>query len=192
MSDKKTPPVTTTSGTDKRCETRYPCLGLGILYSPAANAVMEGVGADLFRAQLHDMSISGISIDVEQSYAVGTSLRLCVAESEQQREMLQAEVKWCEQLADDAFRLGLLITHYEGVEAPCIHAVNEGCYRKQKITVPTEIHMSCPACKAQVRFQYRGEQQGFPHRGQVPLYNCPQCETTRAITSILFYNRYLK
>ena len=175
--------------TENRCEQRYPCLGIGLLYSLNLKANMENVGADIYRAQIYDMSLSGLSIDVHDHYEVGEKIRLCVVAPLGQREILVAEVKWCESMEDASYRLGLTIQNYSGTAETCEKSVSKGCYSHQKQAVPSEIRLQCPSCEERAQFEYLGEQTGMPDNGKLSLYNCSVCGTTRSITTILQYNR---
>lgn len=178
-----------TSSTEKRQEQRYSCLGIGVLYSVKLNANLDNIGTDIYHAQVIDMSMTGISIDVHEQYQIGTPIRLCIEAPHGQREVLQAEVKGCKAIEQKKYRLGLQINSYEGVSEVCAEARMNGCYNNQLQSVPSEIRLDCPACEERVVFSYLGEQYGLPDKKQLSLYNCPACETTRSIATILQYNR---
>jgi len=172
-----------------RSEERFSCLGIGLLYSINLNANLDNVGADIYRAQLYDMSLNGLSIDVNNKFSVGEKLRLCVEAPHGQREILLAETKWCRLISDNAYRLGLKIYSYSGAAEACSKSAIDGCYSSQLQAVPSEIRLCCPACEKRVLFEYLDEQQGLPGNGSLLLYVCPACGTTRSIATILQYNR---
>ena len=175
--------------TENRREQRYPCLGIGLLYSLNMKANMENVGADIYRAQIYDMSLCGLSIDVHEHYEAGEKIRLCIEAPLGQREILVAEVKWCKSMEDVSYRLGLTIQNYSGTAESCEKSSAKGCYSHQKQAVPSEIRLHCPSCEEHAQFEYLGEQAGIPDNGVLSLYNCSACGTTRSITTILQYNR---
>ena len=177
---------------ENRGEKRFSCLGIGLLYSINLNSNLDNVGADIYRSQLYDMSLNGLSIDVNNKFSVGEKLRLCVEAPHGQREVLLAETKWCKLLSEDTYRLGLKIYSYRGAAELCSKSVVDGCYSSQQQAVPSEIRLSCPACEERVLFEYLDEQQGVPGGGSLSLYNCPACGTTRSIATILQYNRKQK
>lgn len=178
------------SALEHRCEPRYSCLGIGLMYSLNLNANLENVGTDIYQAQLYDMSLNGLSIDVHHDCEIGKIFRICIEAPHGQRETLEAKVKWKKRLHDDTYRLGLVILAYTGTAEACIQSVTEGCYQQQKQTVPSEIRLSCLSCEQRVLFEYQGEQEGISGKNsRMSLYNCPACGTTRSIATILQYNR---
>ena len=174
--------------TDKRKAYRFPCVGIALLYLSPDKQPMAGVGAALLRATAHDMSLAGISFDVSQAMKPGQRLLVSVqAPEHQQPETLQTEVRWCKQLADGRYRVGVSILGIE-TGANCEDQADEIKHIGHGIEAPVGGRFVCPACQLCSWFELIGEQPDVPTTGIMPLYNCKNCHTTRTITSLLTFN----
>ena len=174
--------------TDKRKAFRFHCVGIALLYSSPQKQPMSGVGEALLRATAHDMSLAGISFDVSQAMEVGQRLLVVVQAPERQKtETLQTEVRWCKQLDDGRYRVGVSI---QGVDtkANCEDKTDKIKHIGHGIQAPVGGRFICPACQLCSWFDLIGEQPDVPTSGIMPLYNCKNCHTTRTITSLLTFN----
>ena len=97
---------------EQRSEERYACAGTVLLYAPDAAKANDENG--LHRARVQDMSLSGISFDVPEPLPVGRKLVLLIRQSDGKgQECLLAEVRWCEAVRKDVYRVGVRIEYSE-------------------------------------------------------------------------------
>ena len=172
-------------GAERRREQRFPCVGIGLLYSPIQGGFMAGVGQAFYRAVSHDVSTSGVSFDVEQPVEPGQTLCILVANpGDGPSERLTAEVRWCREVDPGHYRVGTVlraVDYVAGEERDALHAASIG----QGVAVPADVRLLCPSCRERSLFRFVGDQPGKWGHGKFPLYDCSACGTTRSMASML-------
>jgi len=168
-----------------RTESRYPCVGITLLYSPAQETSVSNLAELIFEAAVHDMSLSGLAFEVEKEMQKGERLLVLMRQPEcDASARVMSEVCWCRKLSSGHYRVGITIDRDEPVvlDAPGIHISDP----IGKTTVPHALYALCPACNETATFSYAGEQPVLAGLGIMPLYNCSGCGTTRSLTGIFF------
>lgn len=177
------------AGTDKRRERRYPCVGIALVYSAVQEGNIAGLGAVLRQAALTDMSLRGLSFDVEMPLAVGQTLVLLIEQpGDAARERVASEVRWCVRLGTSAYRVGVRIEATAGIG---MDEAGDSSFAPIGIgpAMPVGAELRCPACGRQAKFSLVG-QQAVGHEGEVmPLYDCDACGSTRSMTGVFSHSR---
>ena len=173
---------------EQRQQTRFPCVGIELLYSPLNSQSLYDVSQSLLQATFYDASLAGIAFDIKHSLIAGQLLLVMVKTPDGEKETLRAEVRWCKQLAEQQFRVGVSIVSVDDIEKTkannyTVEPIGHG------IAVPAGASFICPACEQRSWFVLIGQQEGVPPPALMPLYNCSECHTTRSIPSLLSYNR---
>ena len=175
----------------QRIEPRYPCVGIELMYCPINNDCIENLGSEIYSAIGHDMSFSGLSFDVVHSLDVGEKLHILISNQFKPPERLTAEIRWCKELENGHFRIGVSIISSEGVKLDGEHCADD-LINVDNSAGPSEATLICPSCMEISTFNLVDNQEGSWDKGIMPLYNCSRCNTTRSIPSILEYNRHLR
>ena len=175
----------------QRIESRYPCVGIELMFSPIIDDCIENLGSEIYSAIGHDMSFSGLSFDVVHSMDIGEKIYILIKNQFQPPERLTAEVRWCKKLENGHFRIGVSIISSDGIN------LDETQYDNKLINIdnesgPSEARLICPSCMEMTTFNLVNNQDGNWVKGIMPLYNCSRCNTTRSIPNILEYNRHVK
>ena len=175
---------------DNRKQTRYPCVGISLLYCALGDDYVSGLGSALNEAVLSDMSLSGLSFDVDRKLEPGSKLFILIQPDGEgdEDEKLITRVSWCKQTSTDHYRVGVCIESVETVNRknPGVHipiGTDNG------FGIPSDVSMRCPACNEVSVFKFIGNQTVRNRKGLMPLYDCSSCLTTRSLVSILSYNR---
>lgn len=173
---------------DNRSQTRFPCIGIELLYSPVSKQVITDTATRLYHATSHDISLAGIAFDVEHELHIGEYLLVSVKSTDSSAEILKTIVRWCKKIDPPYFRVGVSILSVE--------KQSEFNTRRYEIVpienntgAPSRAYLFCPACRVRCWFVLVGKQDGTPFPSILPLYNCSNCQTTRSIPSLLSYNR---
>lgn len=173
---------------DQRLQPRFPCVGIELLYSPIEHQILSDVSESLMLATSFDISHAGMAFEVKQPLQSGEFLLVIVKTPEGESETLKTEVRWCKQLANQQYRVGVSIVSVEKKSDS-----NRKNYVAEPIgfgiEVPAGASLLCPACEQRSWFVLVGHQEGVPAPTIMPLYNCSECHTTRSIPSLLGYNR---
>ncbi|HOX39888.1 MAG TPA: PilZ domain-containing protein [Candidatus Brocadiia bacterium] len=178
------------SGAERRQATRFPTVGIGLLYSPAEHRNLDNPGRDLVEAAGVDMSMSGLAFDVRKSLDAGKQLMVMVeSPGGGAAERLLTEVKWCRQIGNGLYRVGTAIISSEAMTMLETDADVETEPISAGPEAPSEAQFQCPACHHAATFVLIGVQKVAWAQGIVPIYDCSKCGTSRTITSILSYNR---
>lgn len=186
---KNNPPHTDNNelSSDKRQQIRYPSVGISLVYSALTHQNINNLAEYLYSASSNDLSLSGLSFDTYQQLNPGEKLILLISIPEQNSsERLMTEVRWCKQLSKNIFRIGVKIDLSETISHD-----NPGNHVNIPVntdSVPAEIELRCPACMENVTFEFV-ERQYVPDKGNMPLYNCSNCGSTRSLMGILASNR---
>ena len=173
---------------NKRTEPRFPSVGIGLIYSPTGHGPVNELGKVMFEVKLADISLSGMSFDVDRELEVGSGLTVLIDSSDEKNELLEMQVKWCRRIDHNRYRVGAEIKNLN------VLAFDEGMVSEHQNVqtgdrVPVTINYYCPACGNKVHLDYVG-QLPVPKIGEImPLYNCIECGSTRTISSVLSYNR---
>ena len=176
--------------TENREQTRYPCVGISLLYCALDDDYVSGLGNALSEAAMNDMSLSGLSFDVNRKLEPGSKLFILIqpdGEGEEDEKLI-TRVSWCKQTSPGHYRAGLCIESVEIVDRknPGVHipiGTDKG------FGIPSDVSMRCPACNEVTVFNFIGNQAVREKKGMMPLYDCSSCLTTRSLVSILAYNR---
>ena len=186
---------------EHRKEKRYPCINIGAIYSPLAGNCINDLADQLYKAAIHDTSLSGLSFDAERPLDIDDSLLIMLAtDKENSSDQLITKVCWCKKLSEGLFRIGVEITNVE-IEAIDIENIKKANYLEgsteqapsKKYTAdhigvknaPVTIDMICPACIHSSRFQFVENQPILKNTGTMPLYNCSNCGSTRSLPGML-------
>lgn len=174
----------------QRSQSRFPCVGIDLMFSPLQDDYVEGMGAKIYQAVCHDMSFSGLSFDVVHAMQVGEQIIIIIENQFQPNERLQGEVRWCKAISDHVFRIGIKILLEQAYDAST--SVNTDMLEDiavHSIATPSGAELRCPACLERAVFELVDNQQGYWMHGVLPLYTCSICSTTRTIPNILEFNR---
>ncbi|AEG00098.1 response regulator [Methylomonas methanica] len=171
-----------------RKQPRFPCVGIDLMFSPLQDDYVEAMGAKIYQAVCHDMSFSGLSFDVIKALPVGERLLIIVENQFQPREQLHAEVRWCKTISERVFRIGVKILLEQSSEFAATDAALDDI-AAHDLAIPSGAELRCPACLERSVFELVANQPGQWTKGQLPLYNCSICDTTRTIPNILEFNR---
>lgn len=170
---------------DRRQEQRFPAVLIRLIYSPSSGAVVEDLGQALYDAMVVNMSVGGISFDVEIQMTAGDELFVLVKGADgSPAERLRASVVWQEPLDNGKWRTGLRIVDAEEIADESF----EGSVYDIQLgeDVPTGLDVCCPSCERKSRFKLVGMQiVDGDNDQQLPLYDCEHCGTTRSVTSLL-------
>lgn len=168
----------------QRKDERYLCVGIPLLYSAVDNTYTKNLGQKLLQAAAVDMSLSGISFDVEESMLVGEKLLLLIEKhGENINEELMIEIRWCRELPSGQYRVGGVIDIPQlGTELKTDVLISDYVGKHE---VPSELESRCPACELQTIFRFIAYQPVLAGKGIMPLYDCLLCGTTRSLTGIL-------
>lgn len=172
---------------DQRLQPRFPCVGIELLYSPLEHQVLNDVSQSLLQATVYDISLAGLAFDVKHPLQSGQFLLVIVKTPAGENETLKTEVRWCEQLNKQQYRVGVSIVDVE--TKPGLSNEDYAESIGHGIAVPAGVSLICPACEQRSWFVLVGQQEGVPPPAIMPLYNCSECHTTRSIPSLLSYNR---
>lgn len=181
---------------ERRSEVRFPTVGIGLLYSPAERRPLAEPGREFLEAFAADMSLWGLAFDVLAPLEEGQVLWVLVERpTGGVAERLETVVRWRRRLLAGRYRVGTSI---------CCAQVLPGRSDEEQarpdpvgtgLEYPSEVQLLCPACHQLTVLQLCGVQ-GLPvleggngRAGAVPIYDCSGCRSTRAITSVLRYNR---
>jgi len=168
-----------------RTEPRFPCVGMELMYSPQSKACLDGVGRDFERVAARDISLSGLSFETDRPLGVGETLLVMVQNPGGDPERLVTEVRWCRPADQNGFQVGVkIVALAEETDqgATVLDFVGRG------LQTPVGFSLHCPACRRPSTFDLVGAQDG-DWEGIMPLYNCGDCGSTRALPSILAHNR---
>ena len=175
---------------NNRKQNRYPCVGISLLYCVLNDDYVPGLGNALSEAVINNMSLSGMSFDVNCKLELGSKLIILIQanDKDDEDERLVTRVTWCKKISTDDYRVGVFIESVEIVDRknPGVHipiGTSNG------FTTPLDVSMRCPACNEATIFNYIGNQMIKNRKGGMPLYDCPSCQSTRSLVSILSYNR---
>jgi len=171
--------------TELRSQQRYPCVGITLLYSPVQKSSIANLAEHLFKAAVHDMSLSGLAFEVDREMRDGGKLVVLMQRPEcPTPARLMSEVRWCRKLSSGCYRIGIVIDGTEPIipDAPGKH-ISDPIGRS---IVPQAVSTLCPACGKSADFSYIGEQPVLAGFGVMPLYNCSECGTTRSLPGIVF------
>lgn len=172
---------------NKRLFQRYPCVGITLMYSPLINQNISNLSEYLYDATTNDVSLSGLSFDINQSLNPGDKLVVLISIPEQNTsERLITKVRWCDQLADKRFRVGVSIDTSEVISND-----NPGNHISIPVNfdaVPSEAELRCPACMQSSTFVFIGHQ-AIKNKGSMPLYDCSNCGSTRSLMGVLANSR---
>ena len=169
---------------DARKESRYPCVGIPVLYSPANSTCTGNLADCLYKAVAVDMSLSGLAFDVYQKMYAGDALRILLEKTGGNVfEELSSEVRWCEELSPKQYRVGVVIDASAKIINTQLSAQRNEFVGE--LEVPKEINSCCPSCKQQATFDFVSYQPVLAGNGVMPLYNCSLCGTTRSLTGVL-------
>ncbi|QPK64433.1 response regulator [Methylomonas sp. LL1] len=174
----------------QRSQSRFPCVGIDLMFSPLQDDYIEGMGAKIYQAVCHDMSFSGLSFDVVHAMQVGEQIIIIIENQFQPSERLQAEVRWCKTISEGVFRIGvkiLLEQIHDG--SPIASADLLEDIAAHPLAMPSGAELRCPACLERAVFELVDNQLGYWMDGVLPLYTCSVCATTRTIPNILEFNR---
>lgn len=174
---------------DRRKALRYPCILHSKLFSPRLGGKMDTLGEHYLEAVCNDISLCGMSFDVTEYIKPEQQLYIIIPDDEQGDEKLQATVCWCRLIEEGHYRVGLSLDQAHGVEK--LSATENFSSVTREPAVPMEAEMTCPACRENAIFIYKGIQTHGGTEGILPLYNCTACGTTRTIPSLLRFNRDL-
>lgn len=173
---------------DKRLFQRYPCVGISLTYAALTDQNVDNIYEYINKATSNDFSVSGLSFDTHQQLDPGDKIIVLITIPEQNlSERLLAEVSWCKKISDEKFRIGVKINTSEIIskKIPEDHTskpVNSD-------SVPAEIELRCPACMINSTFVFI-DHQSVPGKGNIPLYNCSNCGSTRSLMGVLASNRH--
>lgn len=173
--------------TNRRREIRFPCVGIGLLYSTVLKDCVNNIGQDFLAATMHDCSLSGLAFDIDQALQPGDRLHILISNQERATERLIAEVCWCKPLSENTYRAGVHILAEYGIAVDT--CMTESIPILHGPPVPSGVNFLCPSCQQLSTFNYMATQSGDWENGMMPLYNCSNCSTTRTILTILEYNR---
>lgn len=180
MDNKTLPP-------DNRQIQRYPCVGITLMYSPLISQNINNLSEYLYNATTNDVSLSGLSFDTYEKLEPGDKLIVLIRIPQKNAsERLLTEVRWCKQLEDKKFRIGIKIDASE-----IINDDDPGNHISIPVnidSVPAEAELRCPACMQTTTFVFV-DHQAIPEKGSMPLYNCIECGSTRSLIGILADNR---
>lgn len=172
-----------------RQDTRFPAVGIGLLYSPFSDECLPGMGAAFAEASSVDISVGGLAFDVNRSLDVGQDLVIEVANPDSvPAERLLAEVRWCRPVSRHHFRVGARVRAADSLgdyalDNAEVESIDHGP------AVPSEAAFRCPCCEKQSRFTFLGLQKVSWAQGLLPLYTCSACGTTRGIPNLIAFNR---
>jgi len=167
-----------------RNEKRYPCVGITLLYSPLRESSVVNLAEHLFKAAVHDMSLSGLAFEIDIEMKEGDKLVVLMQQPNGGfSARLMSEVRWCRKLAPEHYCVGAVIDAGEPVTLD--RPGKDISDPVGKSIVPCELHVVCPACREMADFTYAGEQPVLAGLGIMPLYNCSECGTTRSLTGII-------
>ena len=170
---------------ERRKEKRYPCVGITLLYAPTEDVSKANLAELIFKAAVHDMSLSGLAFEVEREMQKGDKLVVLMRQPDcDAPARVMSEVRWCKKHSSGHFRVGVIIDKDEVVipDSPGRHISDP----IGKTTVPHALFTLCPACEDMVTFKYVGEQPVLAEFGIMPLYNCSGCGTTRSLIGIFY------
>lgn len=170
----------------KRREQRYTGISLSVLYSPVINGNIPELAESYFHVTSHDMSISGMSFDVNEPLSVNSELVLLIPGEQGATDTISAVVRWCNKLNNDHYRVGVVIDVDAGIKRMDSEPEYESVLYGPGI--PIEASLVCPACLVLTNFTYKAMQL-CGENDELPLYDCGACGTTRSITSLLRFNR---
>ncbi len=174
---------------EQRAEQRYPCVGITRIYSVVQGSNVAGLGSALHQAALTDMSLHGLSFDVDVPLGIGQTLIVLVEQPDgAHHERLTSTVQWCRQLDREHYRVGVRID-----VAAMVASDNPGRDISFPIgtgpALPISAALLCPACEKHALFQLIGQQVVGAQGDIMPLYDCTACGTTRSMTGVLAYTR---
>lgn len=173
-------------------EQRFPCVGIALLYSARDGQGRSGMGSLLHQVATTDMSLKGLAFDVAVPLAVGDTLMVLVGQPDTEVcEQLFTSVRWCRELSQGHFRVGVQIGQSSRVLQRL--SADGGVLSKPiqiGLPVPASVELVCPACGAHAVFELVANQPvAGGKQGLMPLYDCSLCETTRSIMGLLAYAR---
>lgn len=163
----------------RRQHERYQCRNLHVSYSLFSSHSILAVNDNHHQATINDISISGLSIALQQSLTVGDLLSIEIQNPEgSKNEVLTAEIMWCKSSGDEQYNAGLHIistdnrTHDSANDAD-VHEIHQH-------------QLICPSCN-EVSF-YLKETNSNNNKPQ--LYHCCRCGHSHQITDVMAFNRH--
>jgi hypothetical protein len=168
---------------EKRKEERYPCVGIGRIYSAQLGKNISGFGRMLHHAAVQDLSLAGLSFDVALPVEIGQKLVLQIEQpAGDTYERLISVVCRCVKTHEWVYRVGVRIDASELVldSSRVLESVGIGP------SMPVGVELLCPACGRHASFRFAGYQKVDEDR--MPLYDCDTCGTTRTFTGVLAQN----
>ena len=167
-----------------RKELRYSCVGIPLLYTSTEHSDVTDLASCLHKAMVMDMSLSGLAFDVDRRMYAGDILHVLLEKpgGDTFKEIV-TEVRWCQELSSDEYRVGITIDASARVmDTQSNMPMNEFI---GKMDVPKEINTRCPACDQQSELCFVSYQPVLGGNGVMPLYDCSLCGTTRSLMGIL-------
>lgn len=162
-------------------KTPLPCVGFELQYSPLKRDCVENLAH-----ALHPES-SEFTFDVIQEVQSGQAILMLFSNKRNPTQQLLAEVKVCNKLAEDHFR----ITLTTNTNSKLLAMENSDLISvpiSKGISAPVEITLHCPACNSKTIFHFIANQDGDWEHGILPIYNCGSCGTTRAMIGLISCN----
>ena len=166
-----------------RSEERY-SISFPLLYSPVKSSFEKNLGERLFKAISVDMSLSGMAFDIEEALPVGEKISVIIESPEENlQEKLSCEVCWCRELSPGKYRIGTVIVSMKNRGIEPANTIPSKIISSGEM--PKEFEYHCPSCLHTVTFEFIGYQPVLAGKAKIPLYNCPDCNTTRSLTGLL-------
>ncbi len=172
----------------KQAVSMQPCVGVELIYTPITNSCLEGLGRELHKKVINNLSNSDLAFDVTKLLVPGEEILVFVANPTHSTEVMLGRVKWTRPMAEGHFRIGVAIDTVYGVMPDKI-VVDGTVIIAEPIglnhDIPVEVAHTCPACNTPTTFTFVANQSGRWEQGILPLYNCGACGTTRTLLSLL-------
>ena len=164
----------------RREHERYQCTGINISYSLFSSQSILAVNDHNHQAKINDISLTGLSINLQQSLTVGDLLSIEIQNpNDQNNEVLTAEIMWCKSADDVNYSAGLRVISTDNHNQDSANDVHADKRHQNQLV--------CPSCN-EVSF-YLKEIDSDINKPQ--LHHCCRCGHSHQITDVMAFNRHL-
>ena len=164
----------------RRQHERYQCSDIKISYSLFSSHSILAVNDSHHQATVNDISLSGLSIGLQQSLTVGDLLSIEIQSSGSlENEVLTAEIMWCKSVKGNQYNAGL---HVISADSHTDNSANDADLHNAN-----QNQLICPSCN-EVSF-YLKEINSDSNKPQ--LHHCCRCGHSHQITDVMAFNRQL-
>jgi len=164
----------------RRQHERYQCHGIQISYSLFSSRSILAVNENNHQATVNDISLTGLSIELQQSLTVGDLLSIEIQNPDSlENELLTAEIMWCKSSGGEQYNAGLQVI---GADSHTHDSAND-----DDLHDVSQNQLICPSCN-EVSFYLKEIKSD---NSKPELHHCCRCGHSHQITDVMAFNRQL-